>query len=297
MSWPERHCVGSPSESRLVAWITGAGGLIGHALVEVGMAMAVPWRLRPLRRSDLDLADRPAVEAWFRQERPGLVIHCAALSRSPVCQAQPALAWQQNVEVTRGLVEVAWDIPFVFFSTDLVFDGQKGWYTEDDPVRPLSVYGETKVAAEAVVRQLRQHLIVRTSLNGGWSPTGDRGFNEQLRRAWAAGEVTTLFVDEYRCPIAASETARRVWQLILRGAVGTFHVAGGERLSRWEVGCLLAARWLSLKPRLQPESLRDYSGPARPADTSLDCRKAETLLGEPMPRFRDWLAAQPPGSF
>ncbi|MCX7867834.1 MAG: hypothetical protein N2438_12065, partial [Limisphaera sp.] len=54
---------------------------------------------------------------------------------------------------------------------------------------------------------------------------------------------------------------------------------------------------LELRPRLQPESLRDYAGPPRPADTSLDCHKAEALLGEPMPKFREWLALQPPGSF
>lgn len=288
---------GESRESLPMAWITGAGGLLGHALVEVGRALGVPWILRPLTREEVDLADFRSVEACWNRDRPALVIHCAALSRSPVCQAQPRLAWEQNVEVTRRLVTLAGEAVFVFFSSDLVFDGRKGGYREEDPPNPLNVYGETKAAAEQVVRAHPRHLIVRTSLNGGRSPTGDRGFNEQLRRAWAAGETTSLFVDEYRCPIAATETARRVWQLILRGASGTFHVAGGERLSRWELGCLLAARWLELRPRLQPESLRDYAGPPRPADTSLDCHKAEALLGEPMPKFREWLALQPPGSF
>lgn len=280
-----------------VAWITGAGGLLGHALIEVGRVLGVPWILRPLKRVDVDLTDVRAVEACFRRDRPRLVIHCAALSRSPVCQAQPRTAWEQNVEVTRRLVMMAEEAVFVFFSSDLVFDGRKGWYTEEDPVNPLNVYGETKAEAERVVRAHPAHLIIRTSLNGGCSPTGDRGFNEQLRRAWAAGQTTPLFVDEYRCPIAATETARKVWQLILRDARGTYHVAGGERLSRWELGCLLAARWLELKPRLQPESLRDYAGPPRPPDTSLDCHRAEALLGEPMPKFREWLALQPAGSF
>ena len=77
-----------------------------------------------LTRERLDLADFSAVRAEFRRHRPRLVIHCAALSRSPQCEANPSLARQLNVEVTALLAELAAAIPFVFLSSDLVFDGQ-----------------------------------------------------------------------------------------------------------------------------------------------------------------------------
>ena len=282
------------SASAPTAWITGAGGLIGHALLTCASQRRLPWNLRPLTRKELDLTDTPALRQLHRTDRPALILHCAALSRTPLCEADPAAAHRINVEVTRELCQLAADSYFVFFSTDLVFDGRKGDYTEEDPVHPLSVYAETKVAAEEIVQAHPRHLIVRTSLNLGRSPSGDRAFNEELRRAWSSGRVTRLFVDEYRSPIAAIETARLVWDLVQHQATGLYHVAGRERLSRWELGRLLARHWPNLTPLMEPASQKDFPGPPRPPDTSLDCRKAETLLGQAMPAFSTWLAAQPP---
>ena len=102
-----------------------------------------------------------------------------------------------------------------------------------------------------------------------------------------------LFTDEFRCPIPAVETARAVWKLIDKGARGLFHVAGKERLSRWLIGQLLAERWPQLQPRNEPGSLKDYVGAPRSPDTSLDCRKAENLLGEPLPGLTEWLKNHP----
>lgn len=203
------------------------------------------------------------------------------------------MARKLNVEVTRVLAELAADVSLVLFSTDLVFDGRRGHYTESDRPNPLSVYAETKLAAERVVAQHPRHLIIRTSLNGGTSPTGDRGFNEEMRRACLAGRTLRLFKDEYRSPIAAVETARAVWQLIAAGATGIYHVAGSERLSRWRIGELLAARWPELHPKIEPASLKEYQGAPRPPDTSLNCAKTEGLLGACLPGFSDWLAAHP----
>src|SRR5258706_5236694 len=157
------------------AWVTGAGGLIGSTLARTAATQAQEWSVRALPRYELDLTDFSAVRQRFRQEQPALVIHCAAISQSPACQANPAFAHKVNVEVTTLLAELAADIPFGFFSSDLVFDGRRGNYEETAAVNPLSVYGETKVAAEHLVQVNPKHTIIRTSLNGGVSPTGDRG--------------------------------------------------------------------------------------------------------------------------
>src|ERR1035441_6342061 len=125
-----------------------------------------------LTRERLDLTDFSAVRAEFRRQKPHLVIHFAALSRSPECEADPALARKLNVEVTALLAELAAEIPFIFLSSDLVFDGHDGHYIENAPVNPLSVYAATKVAAEQILLANPNHTIIRTSLNGGTSPTG-----------------------------------------------------------------------------------------------------------------------------
>lgn len=286
------------------AWITGAAGLIGRQLVRRAAPDAAGWRIIPLTRDDLDLLDTRAVEARFRADRPHWVIHGAGLTRSPVCQADPTLARRVNVDVTAHLAGLAAETgaTLIFFSTDLVFDGRQGNYTETDPVNPLSVYGETKAEAERRVLAHPGQVVVRTSLNYGFSAAGDRAFNEELVRAWEAGRSVRLFTDEYRCPIAAEVTARSVWQLTNAMAAGEpsirrtgiFHLAGSERLSRWQIGECLAARYPELHPRLEPGSLRDYQGAPRAPDTSLNCSRIQAILDFPLPGFRAWLAAQSP---
>lgn len=301
-------------------WVTGAGGLIGNACVAVagagehgrdGLGSRVHGpdlhrlggRARPLMRSEVDLADFRAVERLFARERPSGVIHCAASSRSPTCQADPAAARLQNVAVTRRLAELAAEIPMVFLSSDLVFDGRRngaeGGYREDDAVNPLSVYAETKVEAESWVRRNPRHAIVRTSLNFGHSPSGPGAFNEELATAWRAGRVVDLFVDEFRGPIAAVETARRLWALLDSGQGGVFHLTGSERLSRYDIGQLVAEDLRRSEPGMgtpmRAGSLAGYSGAPRPPDTTLDCSKLAALLGEPMPVFTSWLRGRKSG--
>lgn len=278
-------------------WVTGTGGLIGSWLLRTAPAAVPNLAVVGFTRQVLDLADFAAVAQRFQQDQPDLIIHCAALSRSPDCQANPALARRLNVEVTAHLAGLAQDRAFVFFSTDLVFDGRQGNYAETAAPNPLSVYAETKLEAESVVRSNPRHLVVRTSLNGGGSPTGDRGFNEQMRRAWSQGQKLRLFSDEFRSPIHAGFTARAVWELARAGAAGVYHVAGAERLSRWDIGRMLAELWPSLQPAIERASLVEYQGAPRAPDTSLNCAKAQDILSFPLPRFSEWLAAQPPETF
>ena len=285
------------NSSRPTAWITGAGGLIGNYLVQSAETCASEWEIVPLSRAHLELADFTAVRRTFQSRRPRLVIHCAALSRSPACQADPPLARKLNVEVTAFLAELAADIPFIFFSSDLVFDGRQGNYDESASPNPLSVYAETKVAAEQIVLANPRHTVVRTSLNGGISPSGKRGFNEELRNAWQAGRTLKLFTDEYRSPIPARATARAVWQLAAKDRPGLYHLAGRERLSRWGIGELMAARWPQLNPRIERCSLSDYSGAPRSPDTSLNSAKIQKLLGSPLPGLTQWLGEHPDEPF
>lgn len=273
-----------------VVWITGARGLIGNELVRSAKQFAPEIKARGLSRADADLLDFSAVEALFRKERPQQIIHCAALSNNVLCEGEPALAQKQNVDVTRRLLELASDIPFLFFSTDLVFDGSKGNYVEEDAPNPLSVYGRTKVAAEELVRARAQHAIVRISITGGHSPRGNRGFNEEMKNAWRAGKTLNLFVDEYRCPSTADVIARAVWDFVKKNARGTFHLCGAERLSRHRLGELIAAKHPELNPKINATSRNEYRGAPRPPDTSMNCAKAQALLSFEIPRFSDWLA-------
>jgi len=280
------HRPGPPDKPAV--WVTGANGLIGSHLIHLAKSFAPQWRVIPIVRAAFDLTDSRAVVTAFQKDRPKLIIHCAALSRSPECQANPKLAHQLNVDVTKFLADLATDISFIFFSTDLVFDGQKGGYVETDAPNPLSVYAETKVLAERHVLRNPHHTVIRTSLNAGPSLPGDRGMDEQMLGALRAGKILHLFTDELRTPIAAEETARAVWQLAQQKVKGIYHVAGAERLSRWQLGELMCERFPEYRPQIHASSLKTYQGAPRSPDTSLNSAKAQALLSFPLPKFSEW---------
>lgn len=275
------------------ALVTGAGGLIGSYILRTATTYAPGWTVHGLTRARCDLTDSRAMRRLFNHVKPDVVIHCAALTNTAVCEAEPDRAHLLNVQVTAWLCELAANVTLVFLSTDLVFDGRRGNYTETDPVNPLCVYAQTKAEAEQVVLANPLHLVVRTSLNAGVSPTGDRSFTEKMRLAWQKGQTLALFTDEFRCPIHASLTARAIWELVQHKQRGLFHVAGNQKLSRWQLGQLVAARCPELNPKLIPASVNQWHGPPRAKDTSLDCSKAQAVLSFQLLGFEQWLKLHP----
>jgi dTDP-4-dehydrorhamnose reductase len=275
------------------AWITGAAGLIGNYFVQTAPKFAADWQIRALTREQFDLLDFKTVEREFRKDKPQLIIHCAAITSVADAQKNPALAKRINVEMTQFLSTLASEIQFIFFSTDLIFDGKKGNYAETDLPNPLHLYGETKVVAEEIVLKNPRHLVVRTSINGGISRSGDKGFNERLKLSLQNSTGMKLFTDEFRSPIFAGETARAIWELANKNCAGIFHVAGAEKLSRWQIGGLLVKRWREIKAKIEPGLAKDFPGGNRAPDTSLDISKVQKILWKPLPGLSEWLAANP----
>lgn len=272
-----------------VAWITGAGGLVGSYLVRTAARWAADWDVRGLTRQDVDLTDETGVRRLWREHQPAAVIHCAAISRPAVCEQEPELARKVNIEATALLASLASEAPLLFFSSDQVFDGQQGGYIEADRINPINRYGETKAAAEEIVLSNPRHTVIRLALTAGTSLTNDRSFVEDMRRSAGQGQRLTLFIDEFRSPVPAGVVARAVWELIAQKQSGLYHLGGAERLSRMEIGEALATKYLELASRLQPGSVTLYHGPPRPPDLSMRCEKLQRLLSFPIPGFRSWL--------
>jgi dTDP-4-dehydrorhamnose reductase len=276
-----------------VAWITGAGGLVGSYLVRTASRWAPDWDVRGLTRQDVDLTDETAVRRFWREHQPAAVIHCAAISRPAVCEQEPGLARKVNVEATALLASLAGDRPLLLFSSDQVFDGRQGRYVEADRINPINRYGETKAAAEEIVLSNPRHTVIRLALTAGTSLTNDRSFVEDMRRSAGQGQRLTLFTDEFRSPLPAGVVARAVWELIARKPSGLYHLGGAERLSRMEIGEALATWYPELASRLQPGSVAAYHGPSRPPDLSMRCEKLQSLLSFPLTGFRSWITSRP----
>lgn len=265
--------------------------MLGNHLLTTASPMAPEWQPVGLRRQELDLTDFRSVAARFRADRPAAIIHCAAIAHPPLCEREPAIARKTNIEATRCLAELAAEIPLIFFSSDLVFDGRRGSYVETDAPNPLSIYAETKVAAEQIVLGNPRHTVLRLSLNFGKSPSGNRAFNEMIRNDLAAGKNLSVFTDEFRCPTAARVTARASWELLRHRATGLFHLCGADRLSRWQIANLLLPHWPALPGKIQPDTVKNYHGPPRPPDCSMNCAKVQRLLSYRLPGMAEALAA------
>lgn len=251
--------------------ITGAGGLIGGYLTRLLSQQFGTDAILPITRNWVDLTSYTEVRHFFKTYKPQHIFHLAALTNNPECEKSPELTQTINVDLCQWISELNPKSWICHFSTDLVFNGLQGNYKETDSLSPLGIYAESKAKSEAVFSNRENVLIVRTSLNGGDSATGDRGFNEKLRISWQHGNSTPLFQDEFRNPIHALQTARILKKIFPSHPTGTYHIAGGTKMSRLEIGQLVAARWPGLTPEIIPSSIREYLGPPRAPDCSLDC--------------------------
>ena len=97
--------------------------------------------------------------------------------------------------------------------------------------------------------------------------------------------------------VIADRAARAVWELVAKKCAGIYHVAGAEKLSRWQIGELLVKRWPEVTVKIESGSARDFPGPVRALDTSLDISKVQKVLSTPLPGLGEWLAKNPGARF
>jgi dTDP-4-dehydrorhamnose reductase len=219
----------------------------------------------------IDLRLERDVSALVGRISPEVVIHTA------YSQNDRAVTFEGTVHLSRACSRLARPPYFVFLSTDLVFDGLKGRYTEHDEPRPVLDYGRDKLEAEKALSEfLPGALIVRTSLIYDLErvPSHLHFAAEAIRE----GRECVLFEDELRSPVLVDELAGALLKLTGRRCRGLLHVAGRDRLSRWEFGRGLMQA-LGFTPRGErPGRARDL-GIRRPLDCSLDSSLAESVTG------------------
>ena len=285
------------------AVVTGGGGFLGANI----LAQAQPeWSLHAVDQSPpalerenlawhvLDLQEGGALQGLLLDLAPRLVIHTAALSDIDFCEANPGAAEAVNVKVTLQIAELCRRIGarLVFFSSDSVFDGKKGRYRETDRPRPLNEYARTKVRAEeAITSMLADHVIIRPSLIMGL-PVAQSGnsFFWRLVQSLRRGAPSDFPASEFRTPVDVITLSRATWEVAQAGFTGVLHLAGNDRLSRFDVARRIAAA-LGYPAELivDKEPVIERGRALRPADASLDNTLAKSLLETPMQSFDDAL--------
>jgi dTDP-4-dehydrorhamnose reductase len=245
--------LGSPNRRALVV---GAGGQVGHLIASLlGDGDCIRTSRRPDRAGwiSLDLAslarEPDRARALLRDLRASAVYCVGGFTNVELCEAQPELAMAVNCDGPAALAAAAREIPFVFFSSEYVFDGLAGPYREDSSARPISVYGQSKWCGEIAVRKNHPApLIVRTTVVYGYDP-GGRNFLYSLKRQLSLQQEVRVPADQVSTPTYNRDLAAAVVALVEAGAHGIYHVCGPERLSRLEFA-QRAARAFGLDPAL-----------------------------------------------
>jgi dTDP-4-dehydrorhamnose reductase len=267
--------------------ITGANGLVGDYLREAVQRRGIVPLLWS-GRAEVDLVDEAAVTRAFTAARPEIVLHAAALARIDECQRLFDLAQRVNAEAPGHLARLCRDAGahIVYISSDMVFSGDAAPYGTDGCVRPLSHYGVTKAEGE---RRVLAHggAVARLALLGGPSRVGRPSYFDSQVQALREGQPLHLFEDEWRTPLDLATAAEGLVELALARADGIWHLGGPERVSRVEMGRILArvvgADDKNILPTKRP--------PDRPCDVSLDSsRWREAFPHVPWPTFAEGLA-------
>ncbi|HZZ83566.1 MAG TPA: SDR family oxidoreductase [Anaeromyxobacteraceae bacterium] len=270
--------------------VIGASGQVGRACAEAfvraGHEVAGTCASRPVAGLlRLDLLDAAAVRATLDAVRPDAVVLSAALTNVDRCEDEPRLAEALNAETPAVVAEVARarGARVVQLSTEYVFDGEAGPYSEGDAPRPLQVYGATKLAGERVVLAASpDNLAVRTTVVFGHDP-GGKNFVMQLRDRLGRGERMRVPADQVSSPTYAPDLADAIVRLLERGAAGVVNVVGPEVMDR-HAFAVLAARALGLDPSLLDPVPTSALGQRarRPLRVGLTIGLLRSLCGEVM---------------
>jgi dTDP-4-dehydrorhamnose reductase len=270
-----------------VILLFGANGQLGRELIAAARDAQI--RIVGPDMKEVDIVDPAAVGDAITQLRPGLVINAAAYTKVDRAESEPQSAWRINAIGAKVLAELADSagIPIIHISTDYVFDGTKiGPYLEDDPVAPIGVYGRSKAAGEAAVRQAApRHLILRTAwLYGRY---GDN-FVKTVIRLSAERDELRIVADQFGSPTSAADLAQAMLAAVPRllsadATYGTFHLVGSGATSWFGFAERIVAGQASItgrRPKLTPIATADYPTAARrPQNSVLDCRRLAETFG------------------
>jgi dTDP-4-dehydrorhamnose reductase len=274
--------------------ITGASGFLGFhtaaALAKNHTVFAIAHNNSPViegvRWIPHDLRNPEGVDRIFEEVRPDVVFHAAAMTSVAECERNHRQAMKTNVKGTERIADLCnpGDVYLIYASTDLVFDGRRGNYSEEDQPNPVSFYAKTKRVAEEVVQSYAsRHTIVRFALLYGPPSPHSRSFLGWMNDGFKSSQPVTLFTDQFRTPLYVKDAADLVEKLIDRKdhppKLNLIHAGGPERLSRVEIGriyCEVFGYDASLIKKITMAEKNEVLSDA--PDVSLIIEKARTFL-------------------
>lgn len=268
--------------------VTGASGFLGQVICHEAQKTHQTHGLyfqNQVREENTffhrcDLKNENAVQKIITEIKPKAIIHTAAVSDANYCQQNISSTKKINVDASLYLAKFAagLNIPFVFTSSDLVFDGKNGNYNENDHPNPVSIYGEQKeLAEEKIIEMNPQALICRLPLMIGKGRNSQRGYLNNFLFQIKNGQTQKLFSDEYRSVADVISIAKAILQFSEKQR-GILHLGGKQKLSRFELGEIMVRTLQLNDAKITSVKQQEVKMAApRPADVSLDSSKAYNL--------------------
>lgn len=287
--------------------VTGANGLLGQHLVALLLAKGhevvalgrgssrLPFDPSVYAYYNVDIATELSVHEVFSKERPEIVVHGAAMTQVDECEQNQEMCERINVQGTSHVVLSAetFSRHLIYISTDFVFDGEKGNYSEEDDAGPVNWYGFTKMQAESLIETCDMPwTIVRTCLVYGNALTGTRpNIISWVKDNLSAGKPIRVVSDQVRTPTYVEDLAAGILLIIEQSAEGTFHISGKDVLTPYDMAIKTAEYFNLDKSLMTKVDASVFSQPGRrPLKTGFDISKARTQLGYDPVSFEDAIA-------
>lgn len=268
--------------------VTGVKGQLGYDVVQEGEGRGLEMFGTDV--DNMDITDVGQVKRVIEECKPDAVIHCAAYTAVDAAEDNQELCRKINVDGTRNIAEVCKDmgIPIMYFSTDYIFDGQgENFWKEDDPKKPLNVYGQTKYEGELNVQELiEKYFILRISWVFGVN--GNNFIKTMLRVGPQCGEVGVV-ADQIGSPTYTYDLAKLVIDMIQTDKYGTYHVTNEGICSWYEFACEIFKQ-AGLDVKVNPLTTAEYPAKAaRPFNSRMSKDKLINAGFKMLPSWQDGL--------
>lgn len=280
------------------AVVIGASGLVGCHLMRVGRqrgwhAVGTYHKFAQPGLIPLQLINAYGVRSLLAESRPNLVFLPAFRSSVDYCEQNPDETYHINVAGSLNVVTVAAEIgaKLIFYSSDYIFDGTAGPYRETDKPNPICIYGQQKLEVEQAISQLMQdYLILRITVVYGWE-NQKKNFVYRVLETLEGKQLLKVPHDQVGSPTLVDDIAEASCRLVEAGAVGVFHIAGPDRMSRYQLG-VEAARAFGLPAEyIIPVTTAELGQAApRPLEAGMVCDRLVNTLNWNLHGVLDGLA-------
>jgi UDP-4-amino-4,6-dideoxy-N-acetyl-beta-L-altrosamine transaminase/dTDP-4-dehydrorhamnose reductase len=273
--------------------ITGVSGLLGNNLAYyfkdkyevLGLYNSYPVNIGGIYTERCDISNEGSIKKIINEFRPSVIIHCASLTNIDQCEADKNLTKKINVLSTRNIAEniIDKDIKLLYISTDAVYDGVKGDFSERDKVSPLNYYGRSKYEGELEVARAANHLIFRTNIFG-WNIQDKKSLGEWMLEELKANRKINCFDNVYFSSIYTFEFARVIDMALREDLTGVYNCGASDTCSKYEFALKIADCFGMDKKLIKPISINEFNFKAqRGKQLTLNVDKLQKRLNYKLP--------------